>query len=196
MGSNLARVMKRNYKAFTSDPNHMVTKAAEVAMTLKNPTIDKFDQTFTCIAGGPPPFPFETAVDYYRWASSHKVINDIMVPYLAIHAGDDPVVQDVPVGPVENGYVVMELTTGGGHLGWFQSGDRFSIERWTTRPLLEWFKLMGDDVVHGPIGVSNIFQDDDGFLREESRPNLGCKEVRDGGLIDWTTGEEGILQGL
>jgi hypothetical protein len=62
----------------------------------------------------------------------------------------------------------------------------------------EWLKLMGDDVVHGPTGASNIFQDDDGFLREESRPNLGCKEVRDGGLIDWTTGtgEEGLLQGL
>jgi predicted alpha/beta-fold hydrolase len=197
MGTNLARLVKRNYKELTADPNHIVAKAVEVAMTLENPTLNQFDQTFTCKAGGSmPPFPFETANDYYHWASSHNVINDIRIPYLAINADDDPIVQDVPLNAVENGYVVLELTAGGGHLGWFKLGHWFSIERWTTRPVLEWFKLMGDDVVHGPNQASSIFQDDDGFFRERSRPGLGCKELVDGGLIDWTTGEVGILQGL
>lgn len=196
MGSNLARLVKRNYKELTTVPNHVVTSAAEASMKLKNPTLNDFDNTFTCKAGGStPPFPFETADDYYRWASSHNVVNDIRVPYLAINADDDPIVQDVPLD-VENGYVVMELTVGGGHLGWFQSGHILPIERWTTRPVLEWFKLTGDDVVHGANEASNIYQDNNGFFREGSRPNLGCKELQDGGVLDWTTGGVGILQGL
>jgi uncharacterized protein len=197
MGANLARLVKRNYRELTIDPDHIVTKAAKAAVALKNPTLQEFDNTFTCKGGGStPPFPFETADDYYRWASSHNVVNDIRVPYLAINADDDPIVQDIPLGAVENGYVVMELTAGGGHLGWFQSGHWLPIERWTTRPVLEWFKLTGDDMVHGATEESNVFQDNDGFLREGSRPNLGCKELQDGGVLDWTTGEVGILQGL
>ncbi|KAF8628399.1 hypothetical protein AX15_003923 [Amanita polypyramis BW_CC] len=197
MGNNLINLVKKNYKALASFPDHIVSKAAETVLTLKDPSIEKFDNTFTCKVGGSsPPFPFATADDYYRWASSHYVINDIRVPYLSINAADDPVVAHVPLDAIENGYVVMALTTGGGHLGWFQSGSGLSVERWTTNPVLEWFKLIGNDVLHAENQASYVFKDGDGFLREEDRPNLGCKEVKDGGLIDWTAGEPGLLQGL
>ena len=88
------------------------------------------------------------------------------------------------------------MTAGGGHLGWFQFGNRWTIEKWTTRSVLEWFKLMGDDMIHGENKASEIFQDGDGFVKERSRPDLGCKELRDGGLIDWSTVEMGTLQDL
>jgi predicted alpha/beta-fold hydrolase len=197
LGSNFTKVVKKNYEGLTMDPNHIATMAANDTIALKKPTLDEFDQTFTCRAGGPmPPFPFEKVDDYYRWASSHNVLHDIRVPFLAINADDDPFVQDVPRDPGENGYVVLEMTAGGGHLGWFQFGKRWAIEKWTTRPVLEWFKLTGDDMIHGANKASDIFQDSDGYLKERSRTDLGCKELRDGGLIDWTTVEMGTLQGL
>ena len=197
MGNNLVNLVKKNYKELASFPDHIVAKAADAVLTLRDPTIDKFDNTFTCKVGGSsPPFPFATADDYYRWASSHYVLNDIRVPYLAINAVDDPVVEHVPLDAIKNGYVVVGLTTRGGHLGWFQSGPRLSLERWTTNPILEWFKLIGDDVLHAANQGNKIYKDGDGFLREENKPNLGCKEVKDGGLIDWTTGEPELLQGL
>ncbi|KAK2466937.1 hypothetical protein APHAL10511_001195 [Amanita phalloides] len=168
MGNNLANMVKKNYKGLTSGSNPIVANAADAVMMLKKPLLNEFDQTFTCKAGGSmPPFPFATAEDYYGWASSHHVINDIRIPYLAINANDDPVVQHVPLDAIENGFVALKLTAGGGHLGWFQSGPNLSVDRWTTKPVLEWCRLTGDDIIHAPNGASSIFQDRDGFLREE-----------------------------
>ncbi|KIL69730.1 hypothetical protein M378DRAFT_156964 [Amanita muscaria Koide BX008] len=197
MGTNLSNLVKKNYKALTVDPDHPVAKAAEAVLDLKNPTLDVFDEYFTCKAGGSsPPFPFATANDYYQWASSHDVVNNIRVPYLAINADDDPIVQRVPLDDIQNDYIVMGLTRGGGHLGWFQSKSALSLERWTTKPVLEWFKLMGEDVLHEPTPASTIIIDQEGFLREEERPHLGCRELEDEVLVDWTTNEAGMLQGL
>jgi len=197
MGNNLANLVRKNYKMLTVDPDHTVAKAAEDVMKYRSLTLDGFDQTYTCRAGSSlPPFPFATADDYYRWASSHDAINDIRIPYLAISADDDPIAQHVPIDNIQSNYIAIGITRGGGHLGWFQSRSGLSLERWTTKPILEWFKLMGDDVLHEPTGASAIIEDRDGFLREEGRPHLGIRMVEDGGLIDWTTGEAGILQGL
>ena len=181
----------------TVDPDHTVAKAAEDVVKYKSLTLDGFDQIYTCRAGSTsPPFPFATANDYYRWASSNNAINDIRIPYLAISADDDPIAQHVPTDNIRSSYIVIGITRGGGHLGWFQSHSGLSLERWTTKPILEWFKLMGDEVLHDPTGASTVKEDDDGFLREEGRPHLGIREVGGGGLIDWTTGEAGMLQGL
>lgn len=197
MGGNLLNLLKRHSNSLLSDPEHRVAKAVPLAMNLKNPTLEKFDDTFTRIAGGAAPiFPFETAGDYYRWASSHYVVKDIKVPFLAINASDDPVVRHVPMDGAGNGLIVMGLTPVGGHLGWFQAGPGF-VDRWTTKPVLEWFKIMGEDVVHdtqskGP----RIYLDEDGFLKEEGRPLIGCKEIEGGGVINGNGGEAETLQGL
>lgn len=197
MGSNLQRLLKRNLQAITQDPNHYVAQAAENTLKLKNPTISDFDQAFTRVGGGPPPhFPFPDAEAYYVWGSSHKMLSKITVPFLAINAADDPVVQHVPMDGEGNGLVVMELTTGGGHLGWFQQGEGY-VDRWSTKPVLEWLKLVGDDVVHSPKPKGlPMFTDEDGFLREEGRPELGVKIIEGGGVIDGNGAEVGVLQGL
>lgn len=197
MGGNLLSLLKRHVNALVTDPEHRVAKAVPLTLALKNPTLEQFDETFTRVAGGAAPtFPFATANDYYRWSSSHYVVKDIRVPYLAINAADDPVVRNVPMDGGDNGLVVMALTTGGGHLGWFQPGQGF-VDRWMTKPVLEWLKLMGDDFVHGsnPKGPS-LYVDEGGYLKEEGRPLLGCKEIEGGGIIDGNGGEEGMLQGL
>jgi len=196
MGGNLQNLLKRHAKSLLADPDHRVSKALPLALGLKNPTLEKFDDTFTCVAGGSAPtFPFATAHDYYRWASSHSVVKDIRVPFLAINAADDPVVRHVPMDGGGNGFVIMELTPAGGHLGWFQAGDGF-VDRWTTKPVLEWLKLTGEDIVHPKGQYGRLYVDEDGYLREKGTPHLGCKEIEGGGLIDGNGGEEGMLQGL
>ncbi|KAF9532958.1 Alpha/Beta hydrolase protein [Crepidotus variabilis] len=198
MGGNLLRLLKRHVKSILQHPNEEVTAACHQALKLKNPTLDKFDDTFTRVAGGPGPhFPFRNSDDYYIWGSSHKIVDQITVPYLGINAADDPVVRFVPMEGGGNGLVAMELTRGGGHLGWFQYGKDGSVDRWTTEPVLEWLKLMGTDVVHDPKPRgSEIYVDEEGFLRERAHPRLGCKVKEGGGLIDGNGGEEGMIQGL
>ncbi|KAF9480145.1 AB-hydrolase YheT [Pholiota conissans] len=196
MGGNLMRLLKRHLHVISQDPDHYVAQAAENALKLKNPTLEDFDQAFTRVGGGPPPnFPFPDSEAYYIWGSSHKIVSKITVPFLAINAADDPVVRHVPMDGEGNGLVVMELTTGGGHLGWFQQGPGY-VDRWTTKPVLEWLKLVGDDVAYDPKPKGlPTYTDKDGFLREEGRPEIGVKVVEEG-VIDANGGEGGVLQGL
>jgi predicted alpha/beta-fold hydrolase len=198
MANNLRRLVKKHFKTLIQDPEHMVAEAASTALSLNNPTLDKFDDTFTKIAGGPAPhFPFPDADAYYRWGSSHKMVQHITVPFLAINAGDDPIVKSAPMDSGGNGLVVMGLTKGGGHLGWFQAGPGY-VNRWTTKPILEWLKLVGQDVLHDPKPRGRpLFVGDDGFLREEGLDTLGCKEIEGGGLIDGNHADtSNTLQGL
>jgi len=197
MGSNLQKLLKRHHKGFSAYSGHYVSQAADKAMALKNPTIEQFDNVFTAVAGGPPPaFPFPSSHEYYKYMSTDNIVADIRVPYLAINAEDDPIVRRMPDDVGDNPFVVMVLTRGGGHLGWFQAGSAGNVDRWTNQSVLEWLKLMGDDVVHNSIAKGGrIFIDNDGWLREEGQSRLGCKAIEDI-IIDGNTGEPNILQGL
>lgn len=198
MARNLLRLLNRHTHTFSETPDHYVAKACEKALKLDNPTLGLFDDTFTCVAGGPPPdFPLRSADEYYIYASSHKYLGRVTVPLLTINARDDPVVRHVPTENTENGNVVMVLTGSGGHLGWFQGSSGGEVDRWTTKPVLEWLRVMGEKVVYeSKQRGSSIYIDEEGFLREKGREQLGCKEIEGGGLIDGNGGEEGILQGL
>ncbi|KAJ7582736.1 Alpha/Beta hydrolase protein [Mycena floridula] len=198
MGGNLLALVKRNIVPLTADPEHRTAKAVPFAMSLKNPTLRDFDHAFTRWAGGAPPiFPFESAEKYYEWASSHYVVKDITVPFLAINAADDPVVRYAPMDGAGNGLVVMVRTAGGGHLGWFQD-DGTRLGRWTTKPVLEWLQLVGRDLVQDDNSTKPrpLYVDEEGFLTEVGREQLGCKVIDGGGLIDGNGGEAGTLQGL
>jgi predicted alpha/beta-fold hydrolase len=197
LGGNLQRLLKRHAKFLLLDPDHYISKAVPDIIAHKNPTLIQFDEAFTKVAGGSPPtFPFPNATAYYRWASSHKVLADIRMPYLAINAADDPVVQHVPMDGGENPHVTMVLTGGGGHLGWFQRGEGF-MRRWMTAPVLEWMKLTGQEILpHTSPNRAAIKVDEDGYLREEGRPHLGCKPLPGSGVIYRGEGGEGMVQGL
>jgi predicted alpha/beta-fold hydrolase len=198
MGGNLLNLLRKHEASLTADPTHYVCIAAKNALALKNPTLEQFDEAFTRIGGGPPPhFPFPSSDDYYVWGSSDKVIPNIAVPFLGINADDDPVVTRVPMEGVTNGLVTIRLTRGGGHLGWFTAGDGF-VDRWTTRPVLEWLKLMGEDyIIEQGSNPRRMFVDEEGWLREEGMPHLGSKEMKEKiRVVEGTGGEVGILQGL
>jgi len=198
MARNLLRLLKRHSHAMLKNPDHYVAKACEKALKLKHPTIKEFDDIFTSIAGGPSPiFPFRSANEYYTSCSSHKIVNQIRVPFLAINAVDDPIVRHVPMDGGGNNQVVMVLTKGGGHLAWFQAGSQGQVDRWTTKPVLDWLKLMGRDVVHNPQRRgSSIYMDDGGILREKGKEHLGCAYIEGGETLDADGGEYSVLRGL
>lgn len=197
----MVTLVKRHAKTLLSDPHSEIGKVAQDAFKLRNPTLDKFDDTFTRVAGGPgAPFPFKDAASYYIWVSSHNVLDAIRVPFLAINSADDPVVKHVPVDGAGNGLVILGLTARGGHLGWFKQYESESNDRrWTTKPILEWLKLVGDDLVSEPRKRgSALHTSEDGFLREAKYPHLGCKVINVvGGIsIDGNAGEQSLFEGL
>lgn len=197
MGRNLQRVLARNMKGLSKDPNTLMAKRVAATLAIKNPRIDEWDHSITRFVGGnSPPFPFDSGIDYYIWASSHNVLSNIRVPFLTFNSVDDPIVRSVPDGADGNGFIVMAVTSGGGHLGWFEAGDQLGeTKRWIRKPVLEWLRAVGEDIIHeGQRGLP--LQEADGFLKEVGKDDIGCKEVNDTGYIVGTEGQGGLLAGL
>ena len=89
----------------------------------------EFDRAVQCATWG---YPTEGA--YYRDASSADSLQAIRIPFLALHAEDDPIANDEAVPYEEmkqNPYTVLCATSGGGHLSWFELGGG----RWHAKPV-------------------------------------------------------------
>lgn len=200
MAKNLTTVVGRHLDTLAKFPDSPLSKAYPHWLSSKECTLVKYDDMIACVAGGPsPPFPFDSAHDYYAWASTHEVLAKVKIPLLALNADDDPM---VPILPIDEGidnlspFVVFALTNGGGHLGWFEKGSYWGhSKRWVTKPVLEWLKATGEDMVRTPNRVRKLV-DVDGFITEEGRSGLGCKVAGGGGHIVGVEGEEGLFAGL
>ncbi|KAG6039878.1 hypothetical protein E4U41_001878 [Claviceps citrina] len=103
--------------------------------TLDLPAIEKitylheFDREVQCPTWG---YPTETA--YYRDASSTDAVLNIRIPFLALHATDDPIAihQALPYEEFRvNPNTVLVTTSLGGHLCWFEFGG----SRWHPKPV-------------------------------------------------------------
>ncbi|KAH7882559.1 AB-hydrolase YheT [Phlebopus sp. FC_14] len=177
MGRNLVDILKGQLPALSADPNHEVAKAARRAIALRWPSVIMFDSTFTNVGGGPsPPWPFESATEYYRYASSHKVLGSVRVPFLAISSADDAVVRENPKDGGGSQWVVLATTSHGGHCSWLESdGGWFTVRRWVARPALEWLHATAEDFVRDR--PRHHLLEADGFLTEAGKENLGCKVV-------------------
>lgn len=189
--------MGRHARVIEKFPDHPLAQILPDVLNAKSLTLSQFDGKVTRLAGGSsPPFPFPTAWDYYAWASSHDVLADIRVPFLALNADDDPIVQVLPVGAGGNPFVTFAVTEKGGHLGWFErqqpSGE---LGRWVRGPILEWLRAIGDDLLmtERKIQPTHVV---DGYLKEIGREDIGCKEVEGGGRIFGVEGEQGLIAGL
>lgn len=199
MGQNLQAIVRLHAETLRKFTKHPVSKAVATTLALEKPSIRLFDQYMTRLVGGPsPPFPMATAPDYYRWASCHDKLDRVRVPLLAISAADDPVVlADPPYEVGGNGWVVLAVTKKGGHLGWFEASGPglFGVTRWVTKPILEWLRAVGDDMVVD-VGRGKPLHEVDGFLKEIGRDDIGCIEIEGGGRVVGIEGEEGLLAGL
>ncbi|EIW85205.1 AB-hydrolase YheT [Coniophora puteana RWD-64-598 SS2] len=199
MGRNLVNLLRRHVDTLSTYSDRGVAEAAAATMNMVRPTIEAFDSHFTRIAGGSsPPWPFATAGDYYAYASSHKVLGNVQIPFLAINSVDDPVVREIPVGSERSGWVTIAVTPQGGHLGWFEANDKwFEVKRWIRTPVMEWLKATAEDLICVTPSWRPLYTDKDGYIREvNGNAGLGCKEVEGGGIIVGAEPQRDVLAGL
>jgi predicted alpha/beta-fold hydrolase len=150
-------------------------------------TLAEFDDFITVHAGGTsPPFPFKDVQHYYKYAASHQVLSDIRIPFLAFNADDDPLVKHIPINETDNELVVLVITRGGGHLGWFEATGN-GCKRWMSQPSIEWLRATAEKIDVPRRAVRDI-RIVDGWLVESGREHLGCKDMGEGGRIDWVKG--------
>lgn len=198
MGTNLQKVLRRHAAALSSYPHEVMSERIPATLALKWPHLNEVDHSWTRWVGGTsPPFPFGSADEYYEYGSSHFGLGKIKVPFITINAVDDPIVRSVPLDAFRNDWGAMVMTAGGGHLGWFEVGDRIGeIRRWVRKPVLEWLRAIGEDMVHAEKRSPSLHEVD-GFLKEVSRDDLGCRVVEDeAGLVVGNQGQEDLLSGL
>jgi hypothetical protein len=93
-------------------------------------TLPDFDELFTSRANG-----FENAADYYYKASSVRVVDQIRIPTLIIHAEDDPFIPFEPMRQssfAQNPFLLIVGTQRGGHVAFVgpvtNTEDRFWAE--------------------------------------------------------------------
>jgi len=164
--------------------------------------LKEVDHALTRFCGsGSPPFPFKSADDYYVWASSHRHISSIRVPFLAINAADDPIVGFTPAEETTHGQTcALAVTPSGGHLGWFHGGSPIGRgpppDRWIRKPVLEFLKAVAEDFIpdsrHGPpkggsgaaAAAARDYIERDGFVLERGKDLVGYQVVLTGQIID------------
>jgi predicted alpha/beta-fold hydrolase len=103
-------------------------------------SVREFDECFTAPAGG-----FDGAEDYYDKCSSIRVVDQIRIPTLIIHAHDDPFIPFAPLtDPVfkSNPYLLLLDTERGGHVAFISRNSSFSEDRfWAENRVIEFCQL-------------------------------------------------------
>ncbi len=103
-------------------------------------TIKEFDDRFTARAHG-----FANADDYYSRSSSLKVVDQIRIPTLIIHAEDDPFIPFAPLhDPVvaDNPYILLVGPKQGGHVAFISAERENGDDRfWAENRVIEFCKL-------------------------------------------------------
>lgn len=95
--------------------------AQERAGVLRARTVIEFDEFFVAPRNG-----FAGAEDYYARCSAYPLLDAIRTPTLLIHAADDPWIPVVSYRGRDwsaNPALTLELTAGGGHVGFHGAGD-------------------------------------------------------------------------
>ncbi|KIW17315.1 hypothetical protein PV08_04507 [Exophiala spinifera] len=134
MGSSMKRLFETHIDQISTNPK------IDVDAVRKIKYLHEFDRH---VQG--PTWGYPTEGAYYRDASSVDSLLAIRIPFLAIHAEDDPVTasealprQEVQTTP----YGVLCTTSTGGHLGWFELGGK----RWFARVTTAFFQTMARDI--------------------------------------------------
>lgn len=103
-------------------------------------TIKDFDEHFTARAHG-----FTGADDYYFRASSLRVIDQIRIPTLIVHAQDDPFIPFAPLrdpAVANNPYILLLDLKHGGHVAFISDDAKDDADRfWAENRVIEFCKL-------------------------------------------------------
>jgi uncharacterized protein len=107
-------------------------------------TLKEFDDRFTSRAHG-----FAGVDDYYRRASSIRVIDRIRIPTLIIHAEDDPFIPFAPLrdGVVANNVNILLIATKrGGHVAFVSDDQKNDMDRfWAENRAVEFCRLADEE---------------------------------------------------
>lgn len=103
-------------------------------------TLKEFDDRFTARANG-----FADANDYYHKSSAKRVIAEIRIPTLIIHAQDDPFIPFTPLKDqaiANNPYILLIDPERGGHVAFVTSRPSPDQDRfWAENRLVDFFRL-------------------------------------------------------
>lgn len=130
MGSNMKKLFEMHVDQISKNPTIDVQKVRSARY------LHEFDRD---VQG--PTWGYPTEGAYYRDASSNDSLLAIRIPFLALHARDDPIAADeaLPRNEVQqNPYGVLCATSLGGHLSWFELGGG----RWFARVVRIRFRLL------------------------------------------------------
>ena len=103
-------------------------------------TIRKFDDVYTSRHAG-----FRDVEDYYERASAIRLIQNIAVPTLIIHAKDDPFIPFVSFESrelQENPNIVLLATEHGGHVGFLSNSKDAETRFWYEKKIVEFIELL------------------------------------------------------
>jgi uncharacterized protein len=103
-------------------------------------SIREFDDVITARYCG-----FEGAQDYYARAAASRVIGNIAVPALIIHAADDPFIRLLPETRekiMANPHVTLLETRHGGHCAFLARANGYD-GRWAERQIIHYFRRNG-----------------------------------------------------
>jgi uncharacterized protein len=121
MGTNMKKLFETHVDQVSKNPRIDIEKVRTVKYLFE---FDRYVQG--------PTWGYPTEGAYYRDASSSDSLLAIRIPFLALHARDDPIAVDeaLPRQEVEQTpFGILCTTTLGGHLSWFELGGG----RWFAR---------------------------------------------------------------
>lgn len=140
MNQGFARVYQRHLVSRLNRKFHEKSQAIPALMELTQgktyPTFWEFDDRVTAPLHG-----FTSAEEYYRKASCRQYLKGIAVPTLIIHAMDDPfmVPEVIPREDELSEQVTLELSQGGGHVGFIEGNIPGCAEYWLEKRIPRFF---------------------------------------------------------
>ena len=160
MGGALQTLYELHSEVFLSAPPDATLighEGIQNGLEQKPISLKEFDEVVTA-----PIFGYEDADQYYTDISSSKVTENVSIPLLAINSRDDPMVADLtlPLAQVRprckritpnyltsvqvkrNPWIVLAVTPGGGHMGWFEQKSDGTIARWYAKPVTQFFNAL------------------------------------------------------
>jgi len=135
-GSRLYQaVLLHRLHTYLQARRHRPGPTGPIEPALRARTFREFDSAFTAPVHG-----YTSADDYYARASCRPVLAHIARPTLVLHSIDDPFMHPdiVPDAGELSSSVTLELTRGGGHVG-FVEGTPWRPTYWLDRRIPEWF---------------------------------------------------------
>uniref|UniRef100_A0A8H7MY50 AB hydrolase-1 domain-containing protein n=1 Tax=Bionectria ochroleuca TaxID=29856 RepID=A0A8H7MY50_BIOOC len=155
LGTKYLNMVKDALVAYVKKHRSVLEEHLDIEAVSKVKSMEEFDRLVECAIWG---YPTEAA--YYRDASSSDSVLAIRIPFLAIHALDDPVALKEAVPWQEfkqNPNTVLLTTSKGGHISWYESGGG----RWFPKAIAGFLNHLAFQADPESLGAVSYIKDDE-----------------------------------